>query len=88
MIVSALKTYPNNENVIRQASWAIRNMSVRNKEDAQEFIELGIEEILLSALSTHKEKMENDVKAAMRDLDLEVQFTERWTGKGGALSNN
>ncbi|CAK9831060.1 Armadillo repeat-containing protein 6 homolog [Anthophora retusa] len=87
VIVDAMKAYPKSVSVLKQASWAIRNMSVRNKAECSEFIAHGIEDVLGNALKLHGPKIENDVKAALRDLGLKVELKERWTGKGAGLSN-
>nr|XP_034172742.1 armadillo repeat-containing protein 6 homolog [Osmia lignaria] len=87
IIVDAMKAYPKNINVLKQAAWAIRNMSVRNKAECNEFIAHGIEDVLGNALRQHGPKIESDVKAALRDLGLKVELKERWTGKGGSLNH-
>lgn len=83
-----MKSYPNSLNVIQQATWAIRNMSVRNQQESREFIAHGIEDLLNNALKTHGDNSENDIKAALRDLGLKVNLKEQWTGKGRALSHD
>lgn len=87
VIVDAMKAYPKNATVLRQACWAIRNMSVRNKSESAEFVAYGVEDVLQAAMRFHGPKMENDVKAALRDLGLKVDLKERWTGKGVHLNN-
>ncbi|XP_066588316.1 armadillo repeat-containing protein 6 homolog [Prorops nasuta] len=87
IIVDAMKAYTKSVNVLKQASWAIRNMSVRNKAESREFIQHGVEDILINALKVHGSIVENDVKAALRDLGLKVELQERWTGKGVSLSS-
>lgn len=86
-IIDAMKAYPDNVSVLKQACWAIRNMSVRNKTEAKEFVANGIEELLHYAMLMHGPKLESDVKGALRDLNLKVDLTERWTGKGLSISN-
>ncbi|KAI4488700.1 hypothetical protein M0802_011370 [Mischocyttarus mexicanus] len=87
IIIDAMKTYPRNINVLKQAAWTIRNMSVRNKMECHEFIGYGVEDILKNALVMHGSKIENDIKAALRDLGLKVELKERWTGKGVKLNS-
>ncbi|XP_047364774.1 armadillo repeat-containing protein 6 homolog [Vespa velutina] len=87
IIIDCMKSYLKNLNVIKQAAWAIRNMSVRNKLECKEFIAYGVEEILNNALKIHGTKGENDIKAALRDLGLKVELKERWTGKGAKLNS-
>ncbi|RLU25296.1 hypothetical protein DMN91_003389 [Ooceraea biroi] len=87
VIVDAMKAYPNSVNVLKQASWAVRNMSVRNKSESKEFLACGVEEVLRNALRLHGSKLDDNVKAALRDLGLKVDLKERWMGKGVSLSN-
>ncbi|KOC68226.1 Armadillo repeat-containing protein 6 like protein [Habropoda laboriosa] len=87
VIIDAMKAYPKSVPVLKQAAWAIRNMSVRNKAECPEFVAHGVEDVLAKALKLHGPKIENDVKAALRDLGLKVELKERWTGKGAGLSN-
>ncbi|KAK1136127.1 hypothetical protein K0M31_000694 [Melipona bicolor] len=87
VIIDAMKAYPKSVNVLKQAAWAIRNMSVRNKAECSEFITHGVEDVLTKALKQHDSKIESDVKAALRDLGLKVELKERWTGKGVSMSN-
>lgn len=82
-----MKAYPESLSVQQQGSWAIRNMSVRNTTEAKEFIELGVESVLSNAVDTHGEILENDIKAALRDLGLKVNLKEIWTGKGNLMKN-
>ncbi|XP_011877895.1 PREDICTED: armadillo repeat-containing protein 6 homolog [Vollenhovia emeryi] len=87
VIVDAMKAYPNNVNVLKQASWAIRNMSVRNKSECKEFLMYDAEEVLRNAVRLHGSKLDDNAKAALRDLGLKVDLKERWAGKGVSLSN-
>jgi len=87
VIVDAMKAYPNSVNVLKQAAWAIRNMSVRNKSESKEFLAYGVEELLRNAMRLHGSKLDDNVKAALRDLELKVDLKERWTGKGVSLNN-
>lgn len=82
-----MKAYSKSLNVLKQAAWAIRNMSVRNKVECQEFIAYGVEDVLTNALQLHGTKIESDAKAALRDLGLKVELKERWTGKGTSMNN-
>ncbi|PBC33031.1 Armadillo repeat-containing protein [Apis cerana cerana] len=81
IIIDAMKAYSKSVNVLKQAAWAIRNMSVRNKAECSEFITHGVEDVLTSALQQHGSKLESDIKAALRDLGLKVELKEEWTGK-------
>ncbi|KAL0124449.1 hypothetical protein PUN28_006351 [Cardiocondyla obscurior] len=88
VIVDTLKAYPNHINILKQGSWAVRNMSVRNKSESKEFLMYGIEEVLRTAVLVHGFKLEDTAIAALRDLGLKVDLKERWSGKGFSLSND
>ncbi|CAG9821220.1 unnamed protein product [Phaedon cochleariae] len=85
VIVEVMKMYPDEKQIQKTASWAIRNMVCRSKYQSGTFIELGIEELLHKDLKKFKD-IEYDIKAALRDLDCKVNLREEWTGKGGALT--
>ncbi|XP_054005823.1 armadillo repeat-containing protein 6 homolog [Hylaeus anthracinus] len=87
VIIDAMKAYSKSLSVLKQAAWAIRNMSVRNKAECQEFIAYGVEGVLRNVLQLHGPKLESDVNAALRDLGLKVELKERWTGKGVSMDN-
>lgn len=82
-----MKAYRKNEDVLKQACWAIRNMSVRNRSESKEFLECGVEDVLRDIISCPNEKLRESAKDALRDLGLHVELKERWTGKGVSLSN-
>lgn len=88
VIIDSMKAYSKSVPVLKQACWAIRNMSVRNKNECREFIAYGVEDVLTTAQKQHGAKIESDVKMALRDLGLKVELKERWTGKGVSLDNN
>lgn len=85
VIVDVLMQYPDNQHVVRNASWAVRNMVSRCRNQNPTFLQLGIESLLKNAMKNHK-KCEYDIKAALRDLGCDVELKEAWTGKGGALT--
>ncbi|XP_063919087.1 armadillo repeat-containing protein 6 homolog [Zophobas morio] len=86
VIIEIMKKHPNEKSVQRTASWAIRNMVSRSRYQNEHFLELGVEELLLKNLRKFKE-FEYDVKAALRDLECDVELKEEWTGKGGKISS-
>ena len=87
VITETMKQYPDSTNVLKQASWAIRNMSVRNKMESRSFLSNGVESLLTDALKAHSHDTElvADLKAALRDLGLKVDLREQWSGKGVTL---
>lgn len=88
VIVDAMKQYPKSVNVLKQAAWAIRNMSVRNRMESREFVTHGVESLLTDALKAHGPVLEADLKAALRDLGLKVDLKEQWSGKGVTMRND
>ncbi|XP_046434464.1 armadillo repeat-containing protein 6 homolog [Neodiprion fabricii] len=88
VIVDTIKAHPNNSNVIRKAAWAVRNMSVRNKTESREFLEHGIEDLLQTVMRNHDHILAEDIKAALRDLGVNVPLKERWVGKGDSLKHD
>jgi hypothetical protein len=62
-------------------------MVSRDRTQCRKFLELGVEQLLRDALARHKARCEYDAKAALRDLGCEVELKERWTGKGGKLTD-
>lgn len=85
VIIETMKLHPKEKSIQKSGSWAIRNMVSRSKNQCNHFLELGVEEVLTSALNTFKD-CEYDVKSALRDLGCNVQLKEEWTGKGGKLN--
>jgi hypothetical protein len=85
VIIDVIKDYIKCANVIQQASWAVRNLSVRNQNQSKCFIDNGIEALFNEALEYHSPEIKNDINAALRDLGLKVNLKERWTGKGHTL---
>lgn len=85
IIIEVMKKYPDNMNIQKNGSWAIRNMVSRSRYQTKKFLDLGSEELLKKALKQFKQ-CEFDIKAALRDLGCEVELKEEWTGKGGLLT--
>lgn len=84
-MVAIMKAHLYNEEVQKHASWAIRNMVSRSKNQCDTFLQLGAEEILKNDLKQFPQS-EYDIKSALRDLGCDVDFKEAWTGKGGKLN--
>lgn len=80
-----MKLHPEDANVQKNSSWAIRNMVSRSRYQNKKFLELGAEDILQTNLRKFT-KFEYDMKAALRDLGCHVNLKEEWTGKGGLLT--
>jgi len=57
----------------KQGSWAVRNLVSRDKTLCQEFLKLGAEEILRTAVNMHGSKCDYDAKTALRDLGCDIE---------------
>jgi len=55
----------------------------RNRELSGPFLEFGAEDLINKA--RHVEECEDEAKAALRDLECQVELKERWTGEKGSL---
>lgn len=68
----------------KQACVLIRNLTSRSPALAKPILELGAEELITRASTTHPDC--GDVaKAALRDLGCHVELLELWTGEKGQL---
>lgn len=70
----------------KHACTAVRNIVSRNRELASEFLAHNIESIIEKIISQYK-NCEFEAKSALRDLGLDVNFKEQWTGTGQNLSS-
>lgn len=78
-IVEAVRMHPKNKIVQRNGAWAIRNMVSRSRDQCESWISFGVEDLLNTALSSHP-SIQQDVKAALRDLGCKVELREEFTG--------
>ena len=60
---------------------AVRNIVARCREHSHVFIELGVEDLIRTAMRRHH-AYADEAKAALRDLELKVALRELWTGEG------
>nr|XP_045612554.1 armadillo repeat-containing protein 6-like isoform X2 [Procambarus clarkii] len=81
-VVQAMKTHPKNKQLQKLGCMAIRNMASRVQDNQHLFVEYGVEEVIQAALQNHGEAVKDVAKAALRDLDLKVDFVEQWRGTG------
>lgn len=86
LIVSCMKQHPKDRPVQQRGAWAVRNIVSRSRDLCEEFLKLGIEELLVTAAQKHSE-CGDDVKAALRDLGCNVRLIEQWTGKGVSMQS-
>lgn len=83
-VVQAMKIFPKEVTVQKQACMALRNIVARTREHCAAILELGSEALLNQAANNHKE-CRDEAKAALRDLGCAVHLKELWTGQKGTL---
>lgn len=86
-IIETLKIHEKSEFVQRNGAWAIRNMVSRSREQCDSWLNLGIEDILNAARQNHP-SVEQDAKAALRDLGASVHLREEWKGNAEKVITN
>lgn len=64
---------------------AIRNLVSRNKALGEKLLANNVEDPLRKVLSQNDQICYEEAKAALRDLDLQVDLKELWTGSGKQL---
>lgn len=87
LITEGMKQHLYDAGVQKAACRAIRNLVARNRYHKDEFINKNIENIIRQAKSRHNQVLEDESKAALRDLNLDVDLKVRWLGKNGGLQN-
>ena len=88
LLTQILKTHlSSSSNVSIACSNAIRNIVSRSRQFSADFIALDVENLLHEVRKNHARSDEN-VKAALRDLGLKVEFKEEWKGTGVTVSND
>lgn len=84
IIVQVMSVHPKKVGVQNSACMAIRNLVARSREHCQPFLEVGAEALIRQALSLPEC---NDLaKAALRDLDCQVELKELWKGEKNPLA--
>ncbi|XP_067630002.1 armadillo repeat-containing protein 6 homolog [Eurosta solidaginis] len=78
-IVETIRKHPNNKIIQRNGAWVIRNMVSRSRDQCENWLSYGVEDLLNTALSSHP-SIQQDVKAALRDLGCKVELREEFTG--------
>jgi armadillo repeat-containing protein 6 len=78
-IIETMKIHEKNKIVQRNGAWAIRNMVSRSREQCEQWLQLGAEDVLNAARQNHP-SVEQDAKSALRDLGSKVQLKEEWKG--------
>jgi hypothetical protein len=57
----------------KHGSWAVRNLVSRDKTLCQEFLKLGAEDILRTAVKAHQSVCDYDAKTALRALGCDTE---------------
>jgi len=78
-IIETMKIHEKNMIVQRNGAWAVRNMVSRSRDQCESWLSLGIEEVLQNARMNHP-SIDQDVRAALRDLGAKVHLKEEWKG--------
>lgn len=63
---------------------AIRNLVSRSRELSDCILRLGVESLLNEIMRQHKD-IEDEAKAALRDLGCKVELKELWKGEKGVM---
>ncbi|XP_071107843.1 armadillo repeat-containing protein 6-like [Haliotis cracherodii] len=83
-IVQAMKIHKDEQMVQKQACMALRNLVARTRDNCQNILEQGAEALINDALHRHS-GLEDEAKAALRDLGCKVELKERWKGEKGQI---
>nr|XP_002125662.1 armadillo repeat-containing protein 6 isoform X1 [Ciona intestinalis] len=86
LMVQAMKLHSEHAGVQKQACMAIRNLVARTRQHSTAFIENGADELIRKARLLHKEVLEDESKAALRDLEVHVELKERWKGENVGIT--
>ncbi|XP_006821593.1 armadillo repeat-containing protein 6-like [Saccoglossus kowalevskii] len=79
IIVQVMKIHRDVETVQKQGCMAVRNIIARSREYCDQFLELGVEAVINEARTRHS-GLEDEAKAALRDLGCKVELKELWKG--------
>jgi hypothetical protein len=83
-IIQVMKLHPQDAGVQKNACMALRNLVSRARELSEYILPLGAESLLNEVMSSHKD-VEDEAKAALRDLGCKVDLKELWKGERGTL---
>lgn len=86
-VIETMKIHEKNSVVQRNGAWAIRNMVSRSREQCESWLSLGAEEVLNTARKLHP-SVDQDAKAALRDLGAKVHLQEEWKGTAEKVITN
>nr|CAB3223154.1 armadillo repeat-containing protein 6 [Phallusia mammillata] len=86
LMTQAMRNHQDRPGVQKQACMAIRNLVARTRHHTTAFIENGAENLIRQASENYKSVLEDEAKAALRDLDVKVDLKERWKGKNAGVT--
>lgn len=86
-IIETMKIHEKNAIVQRNAAWAIRNMVSRSREQCDAWLALGVADVLEQARKNHV-SIDQDCRAALRDLGAKVHLKEEWKGTAEKVISN
>ncbi|XP_070541808.1 LOW QUALITY PROTEIN: armadillo repeat-containing protein 6-like [Ptychodera flava] len=81
VIIQVMKIHKDESKVQKQACMAVRSLVVRTKEYIEPFLELGAESLINQARARHHKMLDDEAKAALRDLGCKVELRELWKGE-------
>ncbi|CAH1254616.1 ARMC6 [Branchiostoma lanceolatum] len=84
-VVQAMKVHMDKSSVQKQGCMALRNLVSRSREFAEPILELGAEAVINEARARHKD-LEDEGKAAIRDLGGQVELRCLWKGEGKGIT--
>ena len=82
--ISAMETHAEEIGVLKAGSMVIRNMVARTREYKKLFLEGHAEALLTGILKRYPDRIDlvEVTRAAIRDLDLELDLCTKWDGSG------
>ncbi|XP_050393057.1 armadillo repeat-containing protein 6 [Patella vulgata] len=83
-IVQCMKIHSSVLGVQKQGCMALRNIVSRTREHCDSIVELGVEEVINKARKQFKD-LDDEAKAALRDLGCKVDLKEQWKGERGSI---
>lgn len=86
-IIETMKIHEKSKMVQRNGAWAIRNMVSRSREQCEAWMNLGVEDVLEMARKNHP-SIDQDCRAALRDLGTKVHLNEEWKGTAEKVISN
>lgn len=85
-LISVLNFWKDNQVILKNACSAIRNQVSRCPRLRDEYIQLGVEEIL-DEIKEKSGNLDFESKGVLRDLGCDVKFEEQWRGEGRQLAD-